>query len=319
MTEIREIFKKAEQMQIETEKARLRRAAKELERRQKAFEDAEEFGRIHMIATDRIFPNANQPRRKFEEDSIIRLADSIRRCGILQPLSVRRIEGAGVSDALFEIVAGERRFRAAKLLGLSAVPCIIISADCKRSAELAIIENIQREELNMFEEACAIASLIDMYALTQEDVAKQLSVSQSYVANKLRILRLTLPEREKILSYGFTERHARALLKLASASDRLCAIEYIHRHNLNVSAAESYIDRCVSESKAENIRHAPRKIILKDMRVFYNSIDRAISLVKQAGINVTSERVDAGDSTELTIRIPKAENVSRETFSEAEE
>ena len=319
MTEIREIFKKAEQMQLETEKARLRRAAKELERRQKAFDEAEEFGRIHMITTDRIFPNPNQPRRKFEEDSIIRLADSIRRCGILQPLSVRRIEGAGVTDALFEIVAGERRFRAAKLLGLAAVPCIIISVDTKKSAELAIIENIQREDLNMFEEASAIASLLDMYGLTQEDVAKQLSVSQSYVANKLRILRLTMPEREKILSYSLTERHARALLKLPTVADRLRAIEHINKHSLNVSAAEAYIEHYLADCKTEKARHAPRKLVLKDMRVFYNSIDRAISLVKQAGINVTAERVDIGDSTELTIRIPKGDNVSRETLREPEE
>ncbi len=314
MTTIQEIFKKAEQIQIDAEKARLRRAAKELERRQKAFDEAEEFGRIHMIAVDHIFPNPNQPRRNFEDDSIIRLADSIRRFGILQPMTVRRIEGSGIADALFEIVAGERRFRAAKLLGLGAVPCIIISVDDRRSAELAVIENIQREDLNIFEQASAIASLIDMYCLTQEDAAKQLSVSQSYIANKLRILRLTLPEREKILSYSLTERHARALLKIPSAAERLMIIERINKCGLNVAATETLIEKHIAESSSENRRNAPKKMVLKDIRVFYNSIDHAISVVKQAGINITADRVEADDFVELTLRIRKDKNDSCETF-----
>ncbi len=313
MTAIQEIFKKAEQLQIETEKARLNRAKQALERRVRAFDEAEEFGRIHMLASDHIFPNPNQPRRKFEDDSIIRLADSIRRCGILQPLTVRRTEGTGIHDAIFEIVAGERRFRAAKLLGLSTVPCIIIRADERKSAELAIIENIQREDLNIFEQASAIASLIDMYGLTQEDVAKQLSTSQSFVANKLRILRLTIPEREKILAYGLTERHARALLRVATAEERLRIINYINSNNLNVAATEGYIDRYLAENQSARKPRSPRKLVLKDIRIFYNSIDRAISIVKQAGIDVVSERVDSEDVVELTIRIPKAGNVTRET------
>ncbi|MBQ8551947.1 MAG: ParB/RepB/Spo0J family partition protein [Clostridia bacterium] len=318
MTAIQEIFKKAEQLQIETEKAKLRRAKEELERREKEFDETEEFGRIHMIPSDHIFPNPNQPRRKFEDDSIIRLADSIRRYGILQPLTVRRTEGEGIRNALFEIVAGERRFRAAKLLGLSSVPCIIIKVDDRKSAELAIIENIQRENLNIFEQASAIASLIDMYGLTQDDVAKQLSTSQSFVANKLRILRLTIPEREKILAYGLTERHARALLRVASAEERLRIIDYINTNSLNVATTESYIDRYLSENENARKPRSPRKLVLKDMRIFYNSIDRAISIVKQAGINVETERVDGVDSIELTIRIPKNANVSRETFVDNE-
>lgn len=318
MTAIQEIFKKAEQIQIETEKARLKRAKQALERRERAFDEAEEFGRIHMLASDHIFPNPNQPRRKFEDDTIIRLADSIRRCGILQPLTVRRTEGKGIHDAIFEIVAGERRFRAAKLLGLSSVPCIIIRADERKSAELAIIENIQREDLNIFEQASAIASLIDMYGLTQEDVAKQLSTSQSFVANKLRILRLTIPEREKILTYGLTERHTRALLRVATAEERLRIIDHINANSLNVAATESYIDRYLAENETARKPRSPRKLVLKDIRIFYNSIDRAISLVKQAGIDVVSERVDSEDAVELTIRIPKSSNVSRETLLDCE-
>ena len=313
MTAIQEIFKKAELAQLENEKSKLQNARRELEYRERKIDETEEFGRIHMLAADHIFPNPGQPRRRFEDDSIIRLADSIRRYGILQPLTVRRIEGEGTKNALFEIIAGERRFRAAKLLGLSYVPCIIIKVDDRRSAELALIENIQRENLNLFEQASAIASLIDMYDLTQDEAAKQLSMSQSFVANKLRILRLTLPEREKILRYGLTERHARALLRIDSADERMRVIDYINVHSLNVAATEGYIDRYLAEVSAHKNPRSPRKLVLKDIRIFYNTIDRAIAIVKQAGVAVESERVDGDDMIELTIRIPKTVDVSRET------
>ena len=273
-----------------------------------------DYGRIHMLRVDSLFPSPSQPRKRFEDDSIIRLADSIRRHGILQPITVRcpkadRAEGIG-----YEVVAGERRLRAAKLLGLSNVPCIIIKADDRHSAELALIENIQRENLNFFEQAAAIASIIDIYGLTQEEVAGSLSASQSFVANKLRILRLTLPEREKILLYGLTERHARALLRITSVEQRLRMIEYINLHNLNVASTEAYIERLLAETSNATHANSPRKIVIKDIRVFYNTIERAITLVKQAGIKVSSSSADVGDAVELTIRIPKNPDVSRETF-----
>lgn len=274
---------------------------------------AEDFGRIHIIPTERILPNSNQPRRIFEEDSIIRLADSIRRYGLLQPIALRRSELSGKTD-FFEIVAGERRFRAIKLLGMAEIPSIIIKADKQKSAELAIIENIQRENLNIFEQASAIASLIDMYGMTQEAVAARLSTSQSFVANKLRILRLTLAEREKILNSGLSERHARALLKISDIPRRMQVIEHICKHNLTVAATEEYIEKLLLETQNQKKPHPQRKIVLKDMRVFYNSIDRAISIVKQAGIKVETHRVDEEDFTCLTIRIPKGGNVSRETL-----
>lgn len=306
MNTLNSIFKKIPEMQLENEREKLHRSWQQLELREREFSEAEEFGRIHMLNTEHIFPNPSQPRRQFEDDAIIRLADSIRRYGILQPLTVRRIDGGGTYNALFELVAGERRLRAAKLLGFREVPCIILKVDSKKSAELAIIENIQRENLNLFEYASAIASLIDMYGLTQEEVARQLSTSQSSVANKLRILRLTSPEREKILRYGLTERHARALLRISSAEERLRVIEYINTHNLNVATTESYIDRFLAENESARKPRSSRKIVLKDIRIFYNSVDRAISVIKQAGIKVESERVDAGDSTVLTIRVPNA-------------
>lgn len=299
------LFKKPKQ-ELEAEREKLRRSWSDLAERERCFRENEEFGRIHMIPSDRIIPNPCQPRKTFEDASIISLADSIRQYGILQPLTVRRIKSESQYDSTFEIIAGERRFRAAKLIGFQNIPCIIINADSKKSAELAIIENIQRENLNIFEQASAIASLIDMYDLTQEEAARQLSMSQSFVANKLRILRLTLPEREKILNYKLTERHARALLKVGSVEQRLRIIEYINSHNLNVATAEEYIDRFLAEHTSERKPKSPRRIILKDIRIFYNSIDKAVSIVKQAGVNVESERREDGEAIELTIRIPKS-------------
>ncbi len=268
---------------------------------------ADEYGRIHNIPIERIVPNPSQPRRQFEDESIIRLADSIRQYGILQPLTVRRMEAdelLPLGEQRMEVVAGERRLRAAKILGLRTVPCIIVDVDSRKSAELAIIENIQRENLNIFEQASSIAALIDIYDLTQEEVAKQLSMSQSFVANKLRILRLTAPEREKILAYNLTERHARALLKIDSVEQRLRIIDYINAHQLNVATTEAYIERLLAESDSSRRQRSPRKIVLKDIRIFYNSIDKAVALVRQAGIAVSSERNEVEGGVEVIIRIP---------------
>ena len=299
------LFRNAAKRELDAERDRLRRSWDELGRREQAVREADEFGRIHMLPADRITANPNQPRKQFDDESIINLADSIRQYGILQPLTVRRVEVPESGSPVYEIIAGERRFRAAKMLGFASMPCIIVHADSRRSAELAIIENMQREDLNIFEQASAIASLIDMYGMTQEEAARQLSVSQSFIANKLRILRLTLPERDKIIENGLTERHARALLRVQSAEQRLRIIDYICTHNLNVATTEAYIDRFLARNESERRPRAPRKIILKDIRIFYNSIDKAVSLIKQAGIPVESERIDGEEQIELTIRIPK--------------
>ncbi len=300
------LFKNSAKRALENEQEKLRKSWNELSERERAFNETKEFGRIHMLPTERIIANPNQPRKQFEDESLINLADSIRLYGILQPLTVRRVDTKGQYDSMFEIIAGERRYRAAKMLGFATVPCIIIKVDNKKSAELAIIENIQRENLNIFEQASAIASLIDMYGLTQEEAARQLSMSQSFIANKLRILRLTPPEREKILEFGLTERHARALLKIQSTEQRIRIIDYIHAHNLNVATTESYIDRLISENNQLQRPRPQRKIILKDMRIFYNSIDKAVSLIKQAGIPVEDERIELENQVEIKIRVPKA-------------
>ncbi|MDD4772750.1 MAG: ParB/RepB/Spo0J family partition protein [Eubacteriales bacterium] len=279
-----------------------------------------ESGRIFYLNPAHIAPNPAQPRKKFDDEAIIRLADSIRQYGILQPLSVRRLtydkDKAYLTDTedtgdgirpVYEIIAGERRMRAAKLLGMTEIPCIIIEADDRLSAELAIIENIQRENLNIFEQAGAIAALIDIYDLTQEQVARQLSASQSYVANKLRILRLTAAERAVILDNGLTERHARALLKIDDGELRIKTLEHIASRGLNVAASEAFIEKILTEDRAERAR-GKRKIIIKDIRIFYNTIEHAVDVVRQAGIDIIADRREVGDGVEFVIKIAKLYN-----------
>jgi ParB family chromosome partitioning protein len=206
-----------------------------------------------------IVPNRSQPRTSFNQNAIARLSDSIRRYGILQPLTVRKMlipsdTCENAPAVRYELVAGERRLRAAKLAEMAHVPCIIINTDDATSAELAIIENLLREDLNMFEQAEAFSRLIREFHLTQDEAARRVSMSQSAVANKLRILRLLPEERQKILTAGLTERHARALLKLSDPTLRGEVLDYILERKLNVSASEAYIDRLLTDMARYNSR-----------------------------------------------------------------
>lgn len=249
-------------------------------------------------------PNPQQPRKHFDDAALVRLADSIRRYGILQPLAVRRIPADGTHrEERYELVAGERRLRAASLLKLPDVPCIIVHADAQRSAELAMIENIQRENLNMFEQAAAISTLMETHRLTQEQIARRLSSSQSYVANKLRILRLSEAERNIVLLHNLTERHARAVLKLPDPAMRRSALEQIASRGMNVSSAEDYVEKLLHAVKTEPVRQMEYKLLRRDIRLFYNSVDRAVDTVRNAGIAIRCDRRDVSDGTELVIHI----------------
>lgn len=250
-----------------------------------------------------VSPNPSQPRKLFADDALLRLADSIRQHGMIQPLTVRR------NGNEYLLIAGERRLRAAKLLGSPTVPCVVIEADEKRSAELAIIENLQREDLNMFEEADALHKLIELYGLTQERIAERLSCSQSYVANKLRLLKLSREEKAMIIDKGLTERHARALLRLRDPEVRMSALHTIATRGLNVCASEEYIDALLTR-KAEETKKPSReslggKFSLKDIRLFYNSIDHALELVRLAGVPATVSKLEDPSGTEITIHIPR--------------
>jgi ParB family chromosome partitioning protein len=253
--------------------------------------------KVVEIDVNKINPNPYQPRKIFNEQELEGLAESIRQNGILQPLTVRQI------DENYELVAGERRLRAAKLAGIDAVPCIIVKMSERNSAVMALVENIQRKDLPFFDEALAIEKLIDFYGMTQEDAAIKLGKSQSTIANKLRLLKLSDEEKSKITEYGFTERHARALLKLNEKSERLDAIEKIHSRRLNVESTERLIEAMLCKGKElESIRR--RSGAFKDIRLFVNTINKAVEMMKAAGINADSTKKQDGDYIEYIVRIP---------------
>ena len=263
---------------------------------QKTKETKEENAKIEQIEVSKIVPNPNQPRKHFSEDSIIKLADSIRQYGIIQPLTVR------IVGESYELVAGERRLRAAKELGITTVPCIVIDISDVKSAEISIIENLLREDLNIFEQAEAIESLIDTYGLTQEQIAMKLSNSQSFVANKLRLLRLTKEERQLILENGLTERHARALLRIPDTVLRDKILGIIIAEGLNVALTESLVEKHINKKESSE---EVQKTSSKTISAFYSTITKAIDSIKSQGINIKSRRVDGEEYTELTILIPK--------------
>lgn len=254
--------------------------------------------KVLWLPAAEIRPNPMQPRRTFEETGLRELAESIRRHGILQPLTVRR------TAAGWELVAGERRLRAARMAGLRQVPCLVAQVGEEDAALLALIENLQRRDLDYMEEAAAIASLIRRYDLSQQQAAEKLGRSQSAVANKLRLLRLEEPVTAALHRYGLTERHARALLRLGDGEERLQAAEHMGRLGLNVAQAEAYIDRLVAAKQIQPPRRRPTYII-KDVRLFLNSVERGVQLMRGAGVGAQVARQDTDSEICLTVRIPK--------------
>lgn len=250
--------------------------------------------KIQKIKLCDIERNPSQPRRIFDAASISTLADSIAQNGLLQPLSVRR------QGKSYELIAGERRLRALTLLGETYAPCIVIEANERESAVLAIIENIQRRDLNIFEEALAIETLIRQLSLTQGQVAEKLSLSQSAVANKLRVLRLTQSEREKIIKNSLTERHARALLKIEDAQKRERVLNHICANRLNVTQSEKYIENLLSDNKK-----GKTTFVFRDLRIFISTINKAIETMRKSGVRASATKDESDSFIEYTIRIPK--------------
>jgi len=263
---------------------------------------------IHNIPIKNIYPNPNQPRKDFDERALFGLAQSIKDYGIIQPLSVRLIiSGSDNSPPAYELIAGERRLRAVKLLFWDTVPCVIVNADKQVSAEIAIIENLQREDLNFFEQAKAIQKLLGLFEYTQEQAARRLSVSQSYIANKLRILKLSEEERDIITQYGLTERHARSFIRIADEEERKKVIATVIKRSMNVSSTEKYIDKILKENENEPVKYQNQKatFIVKDVRLFLNTIDKVVDTITQSGINVKSEKTDKGEYIEIYLTVPK--------------
>ena len=262
-----------------------------------------EASRIVYIPISEIIPNPSQPRRHFDPEGLRELSSSIARYGILQPLSVRRGETG------FELVAGERRLRAAKLAGLTEAPCIVLDVGGAESSVLALVENLQRRDLDFIEEAEGLARLVNVHGFSQEEAARQVGKSQSAVANKLRILKLPRELLQALRQSGLTERHARALLRLSNNEERAAVLAQIIRQGLNVSRTEAYIDAWL-ERRHTDAAPAPRPggrhtYVLKDVRLFLNSVYRNMDIMKEAGISAECGKEETDSDIILTIRIPK--------------
>lgn len=271
----------------------------------------EELGtRVIQVKTDDIRPNRAQPRAEFEQNSIIRLADSIRRYGILQPLTVRLSDPDDIYQ--YELIAGERRLRAAKMLGYLTVPCVVMEVTEQVSAELAIIENLLREDLNMFEQAYGFKKLIENYHLTQDEVARRMSLSQSAVANKLRLLRLSYEEQRLILEYGLTERHARAMLKLEESGKRTEAIRVVAEQKMNVQATEHYVEELLAKQtqKKKETFARPKEDddVFKDekeMMDMVQSLHRRVDHWNKNGKTASIDVTNGSKMLEICIKISK--------------
>lgn len=254
-----------------------------------------EGNRILYLPVTAIHPNPNQPRKRFDTAGLQELSDSIRELGILQPLTVRRTSEGWI------LVAGERRLRAAEMAGLTEVPCIQIQSDNQNASLLALVENLQRRDLDFVEEAQALSHLISTFHLSQEETARRIGKSQSAVANKLRLLRLSPETLDQLRCNGFTERHARALLRL-SPEHQTVALHYIINHQLTVAQTDQYVEQLLQPSKKQKSK---RKYVIKDVRLFLNTVTRGLSIMRSAGVDARCERQDLDDSICLTIRIPR--------------
>ena len=256
-------------------------------------------GKIQYLSIADIIPNPHQPRTIFDEDGLHMLADSIRAMGILQPLSVRRADGH------WELVAGERRLRAAKLAGLAEVPCLAVAVDTQSSSLLALMENLQRKDLNFLEESKALARLISTFHLSQDDVAKKIGKSQSAVANKLRILKLPNDVLTVLCEGKCTERHARALLALSTHETLLYqAVKTVLMDKLTVVQTESLVDSLLAPPPLP--KHKQKCVFIpKDVRLFLNTLNRSVKLMQSAGVAACCQQEELEDALLLTIRIPR--------------
>lgn len=259
-----------------------------------------ESGRILYLPTEQLRPNPSQPRKIFDSDGLQELAASIQNYGILQPLTVRRRNGE------YELVAGERRLRAAKLAGLTEVPCILLTVDEQLSSMVALVENLQRRDLDYVEEAEGLARLMRQYGLNQEQAAAKVGKSQSAVANKLRLLRHSPAVLAALRENGLSERHARALLRLPTEQERMAALAVIVKQQMNVAKTEEYIEALLTKKKQpEEPKKGIRKLIVRDVRLFLNSVNHSLDLIRGAGIRAEASQEETDSEIVLTIRLPK--------------
>ncbi len=253
---------------------------------------------IQHIELENIEPNPFQPRKFFDEEKIRELAQSIKTYGLLQPVILRK------SDNIYQIVAGERRCLACRSLGMKTIPAIVRELTDSAMATIALIENLQRENLHFLEEAAGYQKLLDDFSLTQEVLAQRLGKSQSAIANKMRLLKLPGRIREKIFEGGITERHARALLKLPDEECQLRVYNEVCNLGLTVKQAERRVDEILSRNSSKETP-AKKKVFVRDVRIFLNTIRQAVSLLEKAGLAPAVTEKDCGDFIEVTISLPK--------------
>ena len=271
---------------------------------------------VQCIEVDKIVPNPQQPRRVFEPDALKELAESITSHGVIQPVTLRRVGG------LYELIAGERRLRATQMAGLKVIPAIVVDADDEESAVLALIENIQRENLSYMEEALGYLKLARQYHMTQEEIAKLMGKTQSAVANKLRILRLFGETKRILAEYGLTERHARALLRISNEEQQVKAAKMIAVKGMNVRESEEYIENLLAKRQdivsslasplggavIDGLRpegERPKiKRFIRDIRLFTNTVNRAALYMKEAGVPVQVAENKNEGYYEMVIRVP---------------
>ncbi len=250
-----------------------------------------ESGRVVFLPARAIRPNPLQPRKVFREEALAELADSIRQHGILQPLSVRR---AGTS---YELIAGERRLRAGILAGLTEIPCIVMNMDDRESGMTALVENLQRQDLDFIEEAKGISLVMEQWSMSQEQAARLLGKSQSSIANKLRLLKHSPQVLQALREAGLTERHARALLRLPTEPEKLKAIDTIGRLGMSVARTERYIDQLLTAPEDRPLQ--------ADVGAFLKNVSQTLTRIQRCGIPAVSERRETEDEIVLTITIPK--------------
>ena len=268
-----------------------------------ADEEKVDHEEIKKIPIENIIPNRFRPRTVFDEEKIEELARTIHTHGIIQPIVVREFD-----RDTFEIIAGERRYRAMKKLGWDLVPAIVKNFNDTETASVALIENLQREELSPIEEAMAYGKLIELHQLTQEALAQRLGKGQSTVANKLRLLKLPEEVQDALLNKTITERHARSLIPLKDSEKQVKLLHEIIEKNLNVKQTEDRVNRLLEQS--EEKPKPKRKAFSKDMRIAVNTIRQSLSMVSDSGINLDASEEEFEEYYQFTIKIPKKNHKS---------
>ena len=258
-------------------------------------------GQIFLIPQENIAPNPNQPRQRFDYDELEGLAQSIRQNGILQPITVRQTETG------FELISGERRLRAARLVGLTKIPAIVAELDNKNSAVFSLIENLQRQDLDCFEEAEAIDCLVTDYGMSREELSRKLG-------NKLRLLRLPEDMRYRLTRGGLSERHARALLQLDNDEQRARALGIMLDRHLTVQESERLVEQMLAKTGKNRTNFRG----VRDVRVFINTLNHAVDAIRRAGVDADAAKSETPEYIEYIVRIPKLEQLKLPLSAEDE-